>query len=395
MSKTWTNSETFKRLQREDPFFYYDEEDYSGIYIISNVINNKVYIGQSRDLSSRIRSHKKDLRGKYHRNRYLQSSWNKYGEENFSFNILTYCRFSELYKWETFWIDAYDSWDRECGYNLMIPNANSSSFSHSEESKKIQSDKLKIVMIKYSDEELLSYLQEFYYMEGRLPITRGDLIERNGYPSVGTYENRFGSMKEAFTQAGLYYAVDNKKLFNRKIITKEGVIENYREFANKHGRFPSTDEQRSTNTSNLYGYSSVLKVFNSIQELKDILGFTKEKELQEENNASLIALMELYKANNGIIDSRIIDKSRVTRSVKFYANRFGSLSRAYELAGITFDKHRLSIPIVQLSKDGLFIKEWESATEAHKETGIASANISHSLKGRNEFAGGYKWIYKE
>ena len=53
-----------------------------------------------------------------------------------------------------------------------------------------------------------------------------------------------------------------------------------------------------------------------------------------------------------------------------------------------------SIPILQFSKDGTFVKEWPSAHEAEHQLGISHSNICHCLKGRYKFAGGFVWRYR-
>ena len=53
-----------------------------------------------------------------------------------------------------------------------------------------------------------------------------------------------------------------------------------------------------------------------------------------------------------------------------------------------------SIPILQFSKDGTFIKEWPSAKEAYRQLGISQSHICHCLKGRRKSAGGFVWRYK-
>ncbi len=66
----------------------------SGIYIITNKINEKVYIGESLDIYRRWHEeHLHQLRNNRHYNRKLQNDFNKYGEENFSFEVLE--RYSE------------------------------------------------------------------------------------------------------------------------------------------------------------------------------------------------------------------------------------------------------------------------------------------------------------
>ena len=57
----------------------------SGIYCIRNSINNKCYVGQSKNVKKRFIHHKSMLRKNEHNNPYLQNSWNKYGENNFTF----------------------------------------------------------------------------------------------------------------------------------------------------------------------------------------------------------------------------------------------------------------------------------------------------------------------
>ena len=52
-----------------------------------------------------------------------------------------------------------------------------------------------------------------------------------------------------------------------------------------------------------------------------------------------------------------------------------------------------SIPILQLTKDGTFVKEWPSAYEAERQLGIAQSSICNCLKGRYKSAGGFVWRY--
>ena len=52
-----------------------------------------------------------------------------------------------------------------------------------------------------------------------------------------------------------------------------------------------------------------------------------------------------------------------------------------------------SIPILQFSKDGTFVKEWPSLSDTERQLGIARSNICVCLKGRLKSAGGFVWRY--
>jgi len=89
----------------------------SGIYLILNLIDYKAYVGQSVNLKKRISVHKSTLRGNYHENEHLQRAYNKYGSDNFLFEILEECDVDSLDEREIFWISEFNSTDRELGYN--------------------------------------------------------------------------------------------------------------------------------------------------------------------------------------------------------------------------------------------------------------------------------------
>lgn len=90
-----------------------------GIYAITNIVNNKKYIGQSINILKRFEQHKYQLRNKIHINRYLQNSWNKNGEDNFSFDILELCSVDVLDDMESKWIGEYNTLNSHCGYNIV------------------------------------------------------------------------------------------------------------------------------------------------------------------------------------------------------------------------------------------------------------------------------------
>ena len=90
----------------------------SGIYKIINKINGKYYVGSSKDIiNSRWSYHRKCLRGKYHKNDYLQKAWNKYGESNFDFIIVEEVYKEKLLLVEQKYLDIAKTEQDKC-YNL-------------------------------------------------------------------------------------------------------------------------------------------------------------------------------------------------------------------------------------------------------------------------------------
>lgn len=89
-----------------------------GIYKIENLIDNKVYIGQSKNLKSRLDGHKSCLKYNHHSNIYLQRAYNKYGEENFKFEIIEECEEDKLTEREQYWIDYYGGMNSNNNYNF-------------------------------------------------------------------------------------------------------------------------------------------------------------------------------------------------------------------------------------------------------------------------------------
>lgn len=84
-----------------------------GIYSITNLINQKKYIGQSRNIENRWKEHRKSINSsdKYHYP--LYRAIRKYGIENFSFQVIEQCKLEELDKREQYYIDKF---------NTIVPN---------------------------------------------------------------------------------------------------------------------------------------------------------------------------------------------------------------------------------------------------------------------------------
>lgn len=103
----------------------------SGIYCIENLVNGKKYIGQSVNIYDRWKKHVNALNNHCHDNDYLQKSWDKYGANNFKFYILEICDANKLNGREVYYIEKYDTLNRNKGYNIAAGgNQNGLSLEH-------------------------------------------------------------------------------------------------------------------------------------------------------------------------------------------------------------------------------------------------------------------------
>ena len=101
-------------------------ENMCGIYCIRNIINQKVYIGKSVNIRQRIWNHISNLNSKNKKseNQHLINAWWKYGKDNFEYFVLEIIdknqeNIENIFKdKELFWMDYYNSYNRDKGYNL-------------------------------------------------------------------------------------------------------------------------------------------------------------------------------------------------------------------------------------------------------------------------------------
>lgn len=66
----------------------------SGIYKITCSINQKIYIGCASYIDQRKHYHLNKLAENKHTNRKLQAAYNKYGKDNFIFEVIEYIAFN-------------------------------------------------------------------------------------------------------------------------------------------------------------------------------------------------------------------------------------------------------------------------------------------------------------
>jgi hypothetical protein len=86
------------------------------VYVLRNLINGKVYVGQTKNPVARKAGHFYGAK-KCH-DRPLYRSIRKHGAENFSFEVIEECDDTVINEREQFWVAHFDSFNPEKGYNL-------------------------------------------------------------------------------------------------------------------------------------------------------------------------------------------------------------------------------------------------------------------------------------
>lgn len=98
------------------------------IYLITNDINSKVYVGQTtQTLNKRFNGHCCYSKADRSTNMYIKRAIHKYGKDKFYIQLIEECPINMLNEREKYWINFYDSYNT--GYNLTLGGQDSNYFS--------------------------------------------------------------------------------------------------------------------------------------------------------------------------------------------------------------------------------------------------------------------------
>lgn len=117
------------------------------IYKITNNINGKIYIGQTKkSLKERFQKHcwKATEKDTYHSDMAIKKAIRKYGKNNFSSEILEYTEYTNLDSREKYWIACYNSYYN--GYNCTKGGQNGAT----RKCKLSKEDEEKLIQMKLS-----------------------------------------------------------------------------------------------------------------------------------------------------------------------------------------------------------------------------------------------------
>lgn len=127
------------------------------IYKLTNILNNKIYIGLTTEtISERCRKRIAEAKYKESRNSYILNAIRKHGSEVFKVEQLdTANTLEELQQKEIFYIQQYNSTDRNIGYNLTKGGEGNLGLKMSDETK--EKIRQKHLGIKWSDDRKLKH----------------------------------------------------------------------------------------------------------------------------------------------------------------------------------------------------------------------------------------------
>lgn len=192
--------------------------------------------------------------------------------------------------------------------------------------------------------------------------------------------------KDIYGYEGLYQISNygNVKSVNRKV-------------KNKHG-FRIVKDKILKPILNNKGYYIYGLRKNGKLEMKLLHRLIAENFIENKNNYPCINHIDGNKLNNNInnlewcsYQHNIKEAFRIGLNNYTFKNNF----KHDYWKGKYGKNHNCSKAILQYDKKGCFIKEWESITEASKETNINYYSISNNCRGKQKSAGDFVWKFKE
>lgn len=316
------------------------ENVFTGIYSITNNVNDKKYIGQSLDIKHRWRHHINELKKNNHANSHLQNAWNKYGEEKFNFEIIQICAPSELDMKEQYWIKYYDSMKN--GYNLCMGGGGCSGYKHTE-----------------------GELSKMRAIQKPDPVLQMD----ENFQIIRQWE----SASQAAKSLGLFV------LAIKNCCEKSNHVKSVGNYIWIYAKDKTTFDRNYYSHKNI-SLPKIVGQFN--QELKLIRIWNSAYEVEKELNIS-----------SGEISSVCNHKRNSSHGyIWAYVDNNGCFIDDYDYTKI---KIRVIKQVEQYTMDNEYITTFSSVRQASIKTGIYKDLISETCKGSRESAGNYIWKYKQ
>ena len=422
-----------------------------GIYKITNIKNNKVYIGQSVKLSARKNGHINSLKKQQHHNPLLQLAFNKYGQKSFIFEILEECEIDQLDEKERFWISFFDSTNRDYGYNFES-GGNLKKRAHPETVEKIrianrgtgspltesdvreikmaihiginQTELSKIFNVKVTTINKIAKGVSWYWVlpqfnnshEKKLLEAKKEKNKR----VIDLFEKGYNvpaiSRLTPYTEAEIQNIVNGKTTDNIKEkhnnikfdykngMTRKELTEKYNmKLCSINEVLPSAPSQefesRNIKITEMHkqGYKNIeiakeLGIHRTTvtEVLKGRIGTVRRKPtvLTQELEMQIIKLFE-----QGCSQREVSSKLAISRdTLKKVIEKF-DVKVTVKRRDVTGRRHHAVRAVVQLNTEEEYIKVYELIKDAAASVGVGHSNIISCCKGKTKTSGGYKWMY--
>lgn len=322
-----------------------------GIYSITNKINGKVYIGQSSDIEGRWKRHISFLNENSHHNKHIQAAWNKFGKDNFEFNVVEECTEDELNEREIYYIQKYDSYNS--GYNLDLGGEGIRGYKHTpEQILKMRKAHNALVVLQF---DLSRNLIK------RWDGGAGQITKELGYTAECVNRICRHTCKEMHAYKASYWMYEQE--YQREDFSWDAY------FSNRKIEIDKSKCQVYT-SKKIVQYDkdkNVIAVWNSLSEIRKAdfnshqISSICHEARGKKTHAGFIWAYEDYDFSDGYFDSVIFKRTlRKEKPIKRNVKR---------------------VPVNQYTLDGVFVRSYDSITDAAKVVSCSSTtNITRSYK---------------
>lgn len=408
--------EAVEKIEIRDPYGF--------IYITTNLINGKRYLGQKTFKD-------RGWKGYLGSGKAFKAALDLYKKENFRREIIHICYSEEElnnaeYELSVFFNVVKDpDW-----YNMVYGGGSTAGWHHSEELKQEQSERAKK---QWEDEEYRRKHVEYgktligeknpnygnhklsgennpNYGKHASEETRKKISEANSNPSEET--------RNKMSEAAKARCTDEWKEYLREINTGRHPTEESRAKMSKSQSERWTDELRAEWSVKLSGEGNPMYGRHHSEETKAMLSEmfsgengpmygthpSEETLLKMSLNSPLrkeviqFTMDGIYVSEyhsmceaervTGILESQICTAAKTHKSAGGYLWR---IKGEYNPDEVVKYVNETLIPVVQVGLDGSYVAEYVSGKEAERQTGILAQNIGKCCKEKHCTAGGYFW----
>lgn len=374
------------------------KNDVCGIYKITNKINGQCYIGLSIHIYERWNQHLKNATDMTKKNS-IYKAFREFGIKNFDFSILEECQKEELPAREIYWIAYYNSYYN--GYNETKGGDGTAgeggksvrqydmqgNFIAEYESITQARIETGITSISGACNDLHKtaggYQWRFSEEENRDNI--GSAMNPDDYCKIpvlqydleGNFLRKFGGINEAArltsSDASCIVRVCKKEISQANGYQWKYKNDDSRIFPLKEVKFHYRKVAQYDKEGNF------INIFNSISEAERENGWKVKS-----TNITKVCKGEAYESK-GYQWRYVIDNNytkNIGKSIlkeKYIQDNQNAKKQTKKVQQCDLETHKV-------------IKEFNSMTEASKETGICLSSISETCNGKKKSAGGYYWL---